>query len=240
MEEKPIIGILGWEQGNEDTLAQLESVRGNVAHPDTFDFPLIYRRVMGACYSTVVVNPSAEVCAALVAAARELETAGVRAVMTGCGFNIIFQRELADAVAIPVFTSSLLQVPMVHSMMKTGQKVGIVTADAPNLTVRHLLKAGITPEMGVHIVGVEKTGEFSKVREDPKAVLDEEKFVREVVDTADRLVRDDPAVGAIVLECTDLPPASASIRRRLGIPVFDVVTLAHMVCESLVGERWGS
>lgn len=36
-----------------------------------------------------------------------------------------------------------------------------------------------------------------------------------------------PAIAAFVLECTDLPPFSASIRQQTGLPVFDFLTMAN-------------
>ena len=71
--QQPLIGILGWEAGNVDTLAQLEKVLGNIAHPETFDFPVDYERITGAHYQTVVVQPNAGVLASMVDAARAME-----------------------------------------------------------------------------------------------------------------------------------------------------------------------
>jgi Asp/Glu/hydantoin racemase len=41
-------------------------------------------------------------------------------------------------------------------------------------------------------------------------------------------------VGAIVLECTNMPPYTADIQRATGLPVFDVVSLVHLVHDSVV------
>jgi Asp/Glu/hydantoin racemase len=237
--EVPVIGILGWEAGHEDTLGQLEQIPGNIAHPDTFSFPVLYKRVRGAYYQTVVVQPKTEVLVAMIEASKKMEREGVKAIMTGCGFNAIFQGELANAVDVPVFASSLIQVPLVYQMLSKGQKVGIITADRACLTEEHLRAVGITEETPVCILGIEDTVEFSRIRADPKVVLDVGKFEQEVVEVAKRLVKREELVGAIVLECTDLPPFAATMRRALGLPVFDIVTLAHMVYESLTGDRWG-
>ena len=40
-------------------------------------------------------------------------------------------------------------------------------------------------------------------------------------------------IGAVVLECTDLPPYSTRIRDELGIPVFDINTMISYVALSL-------
>jgi len=234
----PVLGILGWEEGNDDTLKQLESLSGNIAHPGTFEFPVRYLRVEGAFFETVVVRPSPVVRDAMIEAARELERDGVRAIATGCGFNALFQRELADCVAVPVFASSLLQVPMVHRMLRKDQSIGIVTADGSLLSAAHLESVGITPEIPHTIAGIEGSGEFSKIRNDPRAELDGEKMEREIVEVALTLVGAHPETGAIVLECTDLPPFAAAIRRATGLPVFDIVTMACWVVDSVVGDRW--
>ena len=49
---QPLIGIPGWEAGSADTLAQLEKIPGNIARPETFDFPAEYERIAGAWTSS--------------------------------------------------------------------------------------------------------------------------------------------------------------------------------------------
>ncbi|MFC1558015.1 aspartate/glutamate racemase family protein [candidate division KSB1 bacterium] len=237
--EIPVIGILGWELRNEGTLSQLEDIPGNIAHPDTFSFPVLYKRVEGAYYQTVVVQPNKNVLRNMIETAREMERDGIQAIMTNCGFNAVFQRELADAVSVPFFASSLIQVPLVYRMLKRKQKVGIITADKKCLTKEHLENVGISGEIPVCIAGIENTEEFSRIRNDSKAALDIDKFRREIVGVSKQLVNENKDVGAVVLECTDLPPFAAVIRKEVGLPVFDIVTLAHMVYESVAGDRWG-
>ena len=234
----PAVGILGWEDGDHVTLAQLEQMPGNIAHPATFDFPIVYRRVPGAHFRTVVVQPSPELLEAMITAARQIEAEGVVAIMTSCGFNALYQQELADAVDVPVVASSLLQVPMVARMLRPEQSVCVLTADRPHLTERHLRGGGIPPELRLRIAGIEETGEFARIRDDPGAALDVERFEREVVEVALAQTSAWPQIGAVVMECTDLPPVSAAVRRATGLPVFDIVTLAHMVYEALAGDRF--
>jgi len=126
--QRPLSGILGREAGNADTLALLEKIPGNIAHPETFDFPVDYERIAGAHHQTVVVRPNEGVLASMVDAARVMERRGIRAILTSCGFSAVFQRELASAVDVSVFASARLQVPLVHRMLKPDQCVGIITA----------------------------------------------------------------------------------------------------------------
>jgi len=236
--QQPLIGILGWEAGNADTLAQLEEIPGNIAHPETFDFPVAYERITGAHYQTVVVQPNTGVLASMVDAARAMERRGIRAILTSCGFNAVFQRELASAVDVPVFASALLQVPLVHRMLKPDQCVGIITAAEEHLTTVHLTSVGITDEMPICFAGLENSREFARILVDPKAEPMVDKLESEVIDLARRLVAENRNTGAIVLECTDLPPFAAALRRVLRMPVFDIVSLANCVYESICGDRW--
>ncbi|NIT78885.1 MAG: aspartate/glutamate racemase family protein, partial [Thermoplasmata archaeon] len=60
-------------------------------------------------------------------AARELEREGVDAIMGDCGFMALFQKALQESVRVPVFSSSLLLVPLVARMIPEGKRVGILT-----------------------------------------------------------------------------------------------------------------
>lgn len=223
------VGILKWQAGQGVTLDQLETLPGNVMHPATFAFPVVFREVPGACYGTLIEHFDPALVPRSIQVARELAAAGVKFISASCGFNIILQQELADGVDLPVATSSLLQVPVVLRMLGRGAAVGIVTADSRHLTEAHLRQAGITAGMAVYVTGIEDTGEFRKVRQDPAAVLDEARFREEVLGAVRALVQRHPEIRAIVLECTDLPPCSEALRRELGLPVFDYVTLMHWV-----------
>ncbi|MDJ0797435.1 MAG: aspartate/glutamate racemase family protein [Calothrix sp. MO_167.B12] len=235
----PTIGILGLEAGHEESFPQLESILGNIAHPQTFKFPVLYKRVKGVYYSTLVANPDRQALDALVEAAQELERSGVKAIATACGFSSIFQRELANAVDIPIFASTLVMIPMVHQMLKADQKVGVITFYSEKLTEKHFQNSGVTKDIGVCKIGLEGNSEWSKIFCNPDATLEPERFGTEVVEAAKTLLAKYPEVGAIVLECGDMPPFAAEIRRAVGLPVFDLVTLVNMAYEVVAADRWG-
>jgi hypothetical protein len=65
--------------------------------------------------------------------------------------------------------------------------------------------------------------------------LDVEAARAEHVRVAQRLVAGHPDLGAIVLECTNMPPYMADVQRATGLPVFDVTTLVHMAHAALAG-----
>jgi Asp/Glu/hydantoin racemase len=169
-------------------------------------------------------------------AAQELEELGVRAITTSCGFLSLFQRELADAVGIPVFTSSLLQIPLAYRMLGSAKRVGIITAHAPSLTERHLKAVGAEGIPHV-IVGMEYQPEFSRLI--MKEIYDPLKIEKESVHVAKQLLAEHPEVGAIVLECANMPPYGKAIQNELDVPVFDIVSLTEWVYSSLVKKDFG-
>lgn len=206
---------------------------GDMGNALTFDFPVRYHRVAGASPDLVVRRGARELLPAFVEGARRLEREGVRAISTNCGFLALHQRELAAAVRVPVFTSSLLLVPLLHRTLGPGRAVGILTVDASSLTPAHLAGAGIGPDVPIAVAGLEGEKEFSRVLLDDLPTLDVEAAREEHVRVARRLVAERPEVGALVLECTNMPPYRADIQRATGLPVFDIVTLVRMVHDAL-------
>lgn len=148
-------------------------------------------------FETIVKNPTNETLSLLTKATQELEREGVKAITTSCGFNAIWQRELANSVNIPVFTSSLLLVPLVSRMLRKGQKVGIITADKSSLTARHLKAVGIDESIPTCIIGMEKEDEFVNVVSGRKETLDKKKFEKNIIEVARRLIQENSDVGAI-------------------------------------------
>jgi len=208
-------------------------IPGDIGNPSTFDFPVRYHRVRGASPDLVVRGEGRAVLPLFVEGARSLEREGVRAITTSCGFLARFQEELAASVRVPVFTSSLLLVPIVHRMLAPGRIVGIMTVDGGALDRRHLEGAGLRPEMNVVVAGLETEREFSRVLLGDLPTLDVETARAEHVAVARRLVAAHPEVGAIVLECTNMPPYRRAIQDATGLPVFDVATLVRIVRDAV-------
>ena len=129
------IAILRWESGHvPQGLMQLEQLPGNSTNPASYPFPVKLVEVKGANTDTVILHPSQKLLEDMIQLAKELEKEGVRAITTSCGFNAIFQEALANAVDIPVFTSSLLQVPFAQALVGRDRAVGVITASASSLS----------------------------------------------------------------------------------------------------------
>lgn len=214
-------------------------IPGDIGNATTFEFPVLYRPVSGALPRRLVLELDPALLQPFVDAARDLERAGVRAITTSCGFLALFHRQMAEAVSVPVFSSSLIQVPMVYRMLRSDQRVGILTANRSALTEQHFRGVGwSSDEIPVHVAGLEHTALFMPSHHYPERYpeVDFAQVEAEVVDGAQRLVAEAPDIGAIVLECTNLPQHAAAIQRATGHPIFDIVTLTKMVY-SCVAQR---
>jgi len=161
----------------------------------------------------------------------------VGAITTNCGFLVKFQREIAASVRVPVFTSSLLLVPLVHRLLPPGRRVGIMAVNAGTLTAEHLAGAGIGGDIPIAVAGMETEKEFTRVLLGNELVLDVDVAREEHVRVARRLVAEHGDIGAVVLECTNMPPYTADIQRETGLPVFDIVSLVTMVHAALAAGQ---
>jgi hypothetical protein len=204
-------------------------IPGDMGNATTFPFPVRYHRVPGASPDLVVRHGAARLLPAFVDGARELEREGVGAITTNCGFLVKYQAELAASVRVPLLTSSLLLVPLVHRMLPPGRRVGVLTVNAPALEEAHLRGAGIDRDLPIAVAGLEGEKEFTRVLLGDETELDVNQAREEHVRVARRLVADHPDVGALVLECTNMPPYAADVQRATGLPVFDIVSLVTLV-----------
>ena len=207
------IGILMLE-------ARFPRVIGDVGNALTFDFPVHYRVVKQASPDRVVRQNAQGLLDAFIEAALDLKAHGVAGITTNCGFLSIYQRELAEAVGLPVAASNLMQFAMIEALLPPGQKVGIITISKATLTGAHLRAAGV-PD-GTPIIGTDDGEEFSRAILGDELHLDLAKSEADLLAAAKRLVAEHPDVGAILLECTNMCPFSAKIATETGLPVFDM------------------
>jgi hypothetical protein len=199
---------------------------GDVGNAATWPFPVAYRVVRDALPERMAQpEPDAGLLDPFVDAARQLEADGVRAIITSCGFLAIHQRELAAALHVPVFSSPLLQVPLAAHLVQPGQRVAIFTARTV-LTERHFAGAGWSAsDVAVVQLAPPPDSHFVSTFVGNASEADPARLRQEVGDLAERLRRDYPDVGAVVMECANFPPFGNDVRRISGLPVFDLYTL---------------
>jgi hypothetical protein len=213
-----------------------ERFNGDIGNARTWPFPVQYKVVRGAVPEKVTNLTSHDLLQLFKDAADELIAEGVDGITTTCGFLSLYQQDLADHCSVPVATSALLQVPLVQRILPKGKRVGILTFSAEQLTAPYLDKVGIDPSTPV--VGMPPDSEFQRSIRQGDTSVAFATLRNEVLNVARQMVGRDPSLGAIVCECTNLSPYSHDIKRLLGVPVFDMVTLVHWFYRGLHPERF--
>jgi hypothetical protein len=212
-------------------------VPGNVANATTFEFPVRYKVVEGADIPSLLAGDPTLLAPAL-RAAEELVADGCRAIVGACGYFARFQHEIADALPVPVFMSSLSQVPMIAASLRTSERLGIVCASKPSLDAATLAAAGVGPEAPIVVYGMEESPEFRGSILEGKGWIDDAVVEAEVVQVATTLAHEHPEVRALLLECSDLPPYARSVQETTGLPVWDFTTLIDWVHAGVVRRRF--
>jgi hypothetical protein len=204
--------------------ARFPRIPGDMGNATTWPFPVLYRVVRGASPEKVVLEGARGLLPDFIEGARDLVRMGAEALTTNCGFLSLFQHELAAAVGVPVATSSMLQVPWVQATLPPGKRVGLVTVSGSTLTPHHLAAVGVP--LDTPLVGTESGREFFRVvikaeADDMDVALAEQ----DIVEAGKALVAKHPEVGAIVLECTNMPPYAAALQAAVGVPVYDIYSM---------------
>jgi Asp/Glu/hydantoin racemase len=228
-------------------LDQLDSqplIPGNVGNAGTYDFPVRLKIIKGLHDNPYppVRDENGKYTADVqrtVDTVKELEADGVRAIVMSCGFFSVVQEVLTEEVDIPVFSSPLLLVPLISRLIGKRKKVGIITASKTRLTKEFLEPVGINDSIPYLVEGLEASTEFyACFMGGTRTTLDVDLFREEVVAIADKFVKKNPEIGALLLECSDLPPFAADVQEATGKPVFDFITFVDTIYRSVVQKRY--
>lgn len=207
---------------------------GNVANATTYPFPVKYKAVSFEIEQLFAGDPA--IREQILNAARELEQEGVRAIVGACGYFAHFQKDIAEVVDIPVFMSSLCQLPMIKNAFSPKKKIAVLAASGDDLDNRILEKVGTdTDRLIVQNIGSLES--FSSIRWG-RPEIDNGKLKADLAEIAVKLVEDNPDIGAILLECSDLPPYAKAIQAATGLPVFDFNTMIDLVYHSVVQKTY--
>jgi hypothetical protein len=215
----------------------LPFIPGDVDNADTYDFPVIYKVVPGLSTKACLAG-APELARAAVETAVELEKQGVRAISSDCGFMLQFQGAVREAVKIPVCMSSLLQLPIIAASLAPARPIAVITADSKNLTPQFLARAGIAVPNKLIIAGLQDKPEFKTAVFDEKGSLDATLVEAEVIATMREIAREHPDLGAILFECSMLPPYARAVQDAVGLPVFDFVTMINHLHAATHQQRY--
>lgn len=207
---------------------------GNVANATTYPFPVLYREVTFEIEQ--LFEGDLSIKEDIIAAAKELEAQGVRAIIGACGYFAHFQQDVKEAVDVPVFLSSLCQLPMIKTGISEKKKIAVMAASGDNITDELLAKVG-TDSSRLIVENIGGLDSFSAIRWG-RTELDNGRLTKDLCEVAKKLVEREPDVGAILLECSDLPPYAKAIQAATGLPVFDFNTMIDMVFHAVVQKTY--
>lgn len=211
-------------------------VPGNIVNGYTFDFPVRLKAVEGLDVDRLFTCGEG-VFGQILKACEQLQKEGVRAISAACGFFGNYQKQLTEVLDVPVAVSSLVQIPWIYSIIKPSQKIGVLTADASSLSNKLLENCGVY-DLDRIVVGDLRHGEeFSCILEG-RGEFDNGKVREEVVEAALSLVKKDEDIGAILLECSDMPPYAYAVQKAVKLPVFDFTTLIKWLHSSVVQKPY--
>jgi Asp/Glu/hydantoin racemase len=192
---------------------------GDIGNPASFDYPVLFRTLPGASVARIVTSqPLPDVITVeFVNAARELIAEGATAITTSCGFLSPLQHELQRALPVPVITSSLWMLPQLRRQYGPAARFGIITFDAQRVSPHHI------PDEGpIVIEGLRPGDHLREVIAGNLETLDLVRAEAGVAAAARRLMARSPALEAVVLECTNLPPYRQKISEICDCKIIDI------------------
>lgn len=205
---------------------------GDTRNASAYPFPIQYEIAEGLSGKDLLFKEDkSSYLESIKQAAKKLEKIGCRAIAGECGYFAYFQKEIAGYVNVPVFMSSLLQVPFAQQLIGANQVVGILVFSKDVLTSAHLEAVGIQSGSNYVIEGVLESSGCSELTNlymlpDPKlrgAYYD--KIQTELIQVAVNFSQNCPNMGAILLECSGMQPFARAIQQAIDIPVFSWGTL---------------
>lgn len=226
---------------------QFPRILGDAGNVNSFAYPAKTKIVTGAGSLQIVKNdkPSAILIEQFCQAAKSLEDDGAKAIISTCGFLITIQNIISDAVNIPVMVSGLSLYPKIKQEYDLS-KIGILTASSKNLGSTALRAAGIASS-DIVIDGFEDCDPFTSVilqdKSDQPDHIDAKAIEKAAVQKAQNMLSDHPDIGAILLECGNLPPYTDAIQQATSLPVFSIIDGANLLMrdygnlKTLMGTR---
>ena len=214
------------------------AILGDVRNALSYDFPVRFKVIKGISPESNSPQNNFDIDG-LVQAVRELEQDGVRAIMISSGCLTKYLFEVASNVSIPILSTPLALVPMISTAIGDNLKVGIITENQYSAEV--LNKIGINEKAPYIIEELDMDNAETYVRtyiQGKTECVDYDKIRRELVSLITELVKNNPDIGAIVLDGAPLASFTEAIKEEIGLPMADFMSLARMVYRAIVPQDY--
>lgn len=211
-------------------------IPGDIGNAKTYPgIPIRYKVVDNASADRIMgQSPAPELLQPFIDAARELEAEGCRAITTSCGFLAKFQKELAAAVNIPVFSSGMMLAHLAKQMIGPDKKVAIFTERAWNITDEHFTSLGFSKEeANIVVTGMPEGSAFPALFIDGGVEENLEVLEEAMREMTTRHMRNHPDTGAIVFECTNFGPFTKLVYDIAKVPIFTINWLVEMMSKAI-------
>ena len=190
-------------------------IPGDIGNAATFSCEVEYAVVPRASVARLVAaEPDPALLGAFVDAGRKLVARGCHRITTSCGFLVLWQKQLAQALAVPVLTSSLLLLPRLAD-------AGVLSFDPATLGAAHLAAAGASAD--TPIAGLQPQDSLYRTIAEDRGEFDRTAAESEVLAAGRRLLLRSPRIRSVVLECTNFGPYRPALAASLGLPVYGIV-----------------
>ncbi|MEP2948257.1 MAG: hypothetical protein ABJN11_07320 [Lentilitoribacter sp.] len=206
---------------------QFPRILGDAGNPDTYTADVVIHIVENVGSLDVVNDQQMppKILQQFVDAAQSLEQEGVSAITSTCGFLFKEQDSISAAVDVPVMVSPL----SLYSDIKSSigrKKVVILTASETDLIT--LLHSSDDIEIDeVEIIGMEKCAAFSEAilrdKQDQLKDLRSDEIEEFIKSNLIELLSDRNDIGAILIECGNLPPYIAAIKTVTNLPAYSIL-----------------
>ena len=209
---------------------------GNVANASTYDFPVVYKVLKGASIEQILSGDQA-LLDLIIDGGRELIEQGARAIVGACGSFANYQRQVAKALNVPTFLSVMLQAPLILQGLRDDQRLGVIVASMAAMTEKVFDQCDITNPSRLILSEAITLPEFQRMVE-CKGRFNSHKLKEELVSHVTKFVTEHRDIGAILLQCSDLPPYAWVIQSSVGLPVFDMNSLIEWVYHGMVRQPY--
>ncbi len=213
---------------------------GDIGNARTYKIPVRYYTVRNVSTDKMdASNAEKLLLQPFIDAARELEKEGCKAITTSCSFLTGFQKQLADAVNIPVFTNTLILAPFIHTMLNSKLSIGILTERADLIHDDYFGQLGWSSrDIPVNISGMPEDSPFSRLFIQDNLEEDLEVLEQCMIELTTKHMQEHPDTGAIILECTNFAPFTNLIQRISGVPVFGINQLLEYMDSCILAPKY--
>lgn len=206
---------------------QFPRILGDAGNPDTYPMDVVIHIVENVSSLDVVNDQQMppKILQQFIDAAQSLEQKGVSAITSTCGFLFKEQVQISNAVGVPVMVSSL----SLYAEIKRdigSDKIIILTASSTDL-VSLIHSSDEIEKDDVVIIGMENCNAFSQAilqdKNNQSTDLDVEEITNFVKIQVVNSLNMNTDIGAVLIECGNLPPYISAIKTVTDLPVYSIL-----------------